>query len=114
MVRTYALKPVGSSRYISALDRLSLEAGISKFHFVRLFRTSTGLTPHAFLVGLRMGAARTMLSRTDLSVAAIATRCGYAHAEHFGTAFAKRFGVSPRAFRAHARGGSNFSGMTLR
>ena len=85
------------------LERLADEAGISKFHFCRLFRENTGGTPHAFLLELRMGAARRMLATTDYNVAVIAAHCGFARAAHFGTAFTKRFGLSPLAFRAQVR-----------
>ncbi len=88
---------------VLTLDRLAQEAGVSKFHFSRLFRASTGLSPHVFLVQLRMQAARRMLTTTDLGVATIATRCGFAQPVHFGTAFTKRFGLSPTAFRARSR-----------
>lgn len=86
------------------LENLAAEAVVSKFHFSRLFRRSTGATPHAFLVQLRMEAARRMLMTTDLNVAEIATSCGFARAAHFGTTFTKHFGVSPTAFRGQARG----------
>jgi AraC family transcriptional regulator len=86
------------------LENLAKEAAISKFHFTRLFRESTGATPHAFLIQLRMEAARRMLTTTDLNVAEIAASCGFARPAHFGTAFTKRFGVSPTAFRGQARG----------
>ena len=87
-----------------ALGDLAAEAGVSKFHFARLFRESTGTTPHAFLVQLRMEAARRMLASTDLGVAEVAASCGFARAAHFGTAFTKRFGASPTAFRGRMRG----------
>src|SRR5690606_32758578 len=73
-----------------SLDRLAREAGISKFHFAHLFRSRTGMTPHGFLVQLRMDAARRMLTTTDLTVSEIAASCGYANAAHFGAAFQRR------------------------
>ena len=85
-----------------SLEDLAAEAGISKFHFARLFRAATGETPHGLLVRLRMNAARQMLANTDLAVAVIAARCGFARAAHFGAAFARRFGASPTAFREQA------------
>ncbi len=81
------------------LQDLAAEAGVSKFHFTRLFRMSTGTTPYDYLVGLRMEAAQHLLMTTDLSIAIIAARCGCAGAAHFGTTFTKRFGLSPTAFR---------------
>ncbi|GJG85919.1 AraC family transcriptional regulator [Gemmatimonadetes bacterium T265] len=86
------------------LDRLAAEAGVSKFHFARLFRARTGAPPHAFLVELRVGAARRLLATTDLDVAEVAAACGFARPTHFATAFARRAGVSPTAFRRRARG----------
>ena len=81
------------------LGTLAAEAGISKFHFSRLFRESTGDPPHAFVLRLRMEAAQHALATTDIAVAQVAAQCGFANATHFGTAFTKRFGVSPTAYR---------------
>ena len=83
-----------------SLERLATEAGVSKFHFTRLFRLATGSTPNAFLLQLRMEAACRMLSTTDLPIGDIAVRCGFARAEHFSAAFAKRLGQSPSTYRA--------------
>ena len=86
-----------------ALERLAAEAGISKFHFVRLFRAATGEAPYAYLVRLRMRAARRLLGDTDLTVAEVAGASGYPSATHFGRAFARHAGRSPSAFRAEVR-----------
>ena len=82
-----------------SLECLAAEAAISKFHFTRLFRVSTGNTPHDFLVQIRLEAARVLLKTTDLSVEAIATRCGFARANYFATAFARQTGMPPTAYR---------------
>lgn len=82
------------------LERLAAEASVSKFHFIRLFRRATGTPPHAHLAQVRLAAARTMLLETDLSVAQISARCGFARANHFSTAFRARFGCSPTDLRA--------------
>ncbi len=86
-----------------SLGDLAAEAGVSKFHFTRLFRAATGLTPHGFLVELRLDAGRALLTTTDLSVAVIAARCGFARAAYFGTAFTRRFGAAPTAFRSQGK-----------
>ena len=83
-----------------SLEQLAAEAGVSKFHFTRLFRTATGSTPNAFLLQLRMETACRMLSSTDLPIGVVALRCGYVRAEHFSAAFVKRFGESPSSYRA--------------
>ncbi|APR88291.1 Transcriptional regulator, AraC family protein [Minicystis rosea] len=82
-----------------SLDRLAREAGMSKFHFVRSFRATTGSSPHDHLVQLRLEAARRMLVSTDLTVAEVAFACGYGSAAHFGSAFLRRYGTSPRQYR---------------
>ncbi len=85
------------------LDRLSREAGMSKFHFARVFRERTGTSPHRHLVQLRMTEARRLLVSTELTVAEIAAACGYGNAAHFGAAFQHRHETSPGAFRARHR-----------
>lgn len=86
------------------LDALAAEAAISKFHFVRLFRAKTGKTPHAYLLGLRLAAARRLLATTAMPVAGVARACGFASASHFCTAFARAAGATPTAFRQAAHG----------
>ena len=81
------------------LDELAREAGISRFHFTRLFKAKLGLSPHQYVVQLRLDHAKGLLTETDLSVVQIAVACGYAHDGHFAAGFQRRFGVSPSAFR---------------
>lgn len=81
------------------LERLAREAGISKFHFAHLFRERTGMTPHRYLVQLRMDAARRMLTSTELTVSEIAAACGYDSPAHFGAAFQSRYKQTPGSFR---------------
>jgi AraC family transcriptional regulator len=82
------------------LDQLAAEAGISKYHFIRLFRRKTGQTPFRFLSETRLEAARKMLVTTDLSVSKVALACGYSAASHFTTAFSSEYGTSPTDYRA--------------
>lgn len=81
------------------LERLAAEAGISKFHFTRLFREKVGQTPYRYLLEIRLAAAAKMLVTTDLRVAEIALLCGYPIASHFTTAFSARYGAPPLEFR---------------
>lgn len=82
-----------------SLEVLASEACVSKFHFARLFRQRTGVSPHAYLAAERMEAARRLLATTDLPVSEIARRTGYAQAAHLGVAFKKANGVAPSTFR---------------
>lgn len=87
------------------LDQLAAEAGVSKFHFVRLFRDKTGLTPHAYLIDIRLEAGRRSLLMSDASITEVAAACGYSRATHFVTAFSRRFGLTPTELRRRHREG---------
>ena len=86
-----------------SLDELAAEAGVSKFHFVRLFREKLGRTPHAFLVQLRLEAARSMLAATDLDIGTIASLSGYRRSAELISAFSRYVGVTPKRWREAAR-----------
>lgn len=86
-----------------SLAELAREAGVSRFHFVRLFKECTGLTPHSYLIRLRMNAGAALLGDTDLGVQEIALMCGYASAAHFTAAFQRHYSLSPSAHRAKLR-----------
>ncbi len=83
-----------------SLEQLSREAGISRFHFILLFKKSFGATPHQYLVRLRMRAAAALLESTDLGVMEIAARCGYANFANFSAAFRKYFACTPSEYRS--------------
>lgn len=73
---------------------------LSASRFAALFKRHTGLSPQRYLLDTRLRNARTMLMQTDLSVKQIAQAVGYEDALYFSRLFRKRFGESPRAFRA--------------
>lgn len=86
-----------------SLTDLARWALFSPFHFHRLFRDTTGMTPARFLAALRMGEARRLLLHTDLTVAAVGSQVGYASAGTFTTQFTRLVGESPARFRQLAR-----------
>ena len=85
------------------LDQLAREAGISRFHFVRLFRKRLLVTPHRYLVGLRLDHAKFLLRTTDLDINAVARACGYTHSGRFAAAFQAAFALHPSQFRRQGR-----------
>lgn len=85
------------------IRELSSVAGISPFHFNRVFRRATGTTVHAFLTNHRMQAAEQMLMTTDLTLGEIARACGYSRTTAFATAFGRMSGQAPSAFRKRHR-----------
>lgn len=86
-----------------SIEGLAAEAGVSKFHFTRLFQAKTGSTPHAYLTSMRMEAARRLLVTSDLPIESIAVMCGYPRANNFATAFRRRFACTPTECRVKAR-----------
>ena len=93
------------ARYMEplSLDDLAREAGVSRFHFVQLFRKQVGVTPHRHVVQLRMQAAATLLAKTDRSVLDVALTCGYQTPAHFAAAFRRHFSKTPREYRLSVR-----------
>ncbi|OLZ49876.1 AraC family transcriptional regulator [Amycolatopsis keratiniphila] len=75
------------------------EVHLSVYHFIRVFKEKTGETPHRFLAGLRIEEARRLLRGTDLPIAAIAGRCGFATPGALSAAFLKHTGSRPSEYR---------------
>jgi AraC-like DNA-binding protein len=75
--------------------------GLSVSHFSRAFRRSTGLAPHAWLLRVRVEAAKTMLRQRGSSLSMIALACGFADQSHFTRVFTRRVGLSPGAWRKY-------------
>ncbi|MFD5250046.1 helix-turn-helix domain-containing protein [Amycolatopsis sp. NPDC058340] len=75
------------------------EVHLSVYHFIRVFKEKTGETPHRFLGRLRIDEARRLLRGTDLPIAAIAGRCGFATPGALSAAFLKHTGSRPSEYR---------------
>jgi len=86
------------------LERAAGEAGISPFHFLRLFSNVLGVTPHQYLVRSRLRHAARRLADEDEPVTAIAYDVGFGDLSNFVRTFHRAAGVPPRAFREAARG----------
>ena len=84
------------------LAELSAEAHLSQYHFARLFKESTGVPPHRFVVQRRIDRARTLLLDGQLSIDAIARAVGFRTRSHFSMVFHRHTGSPPTAFRAFA------------
>ncbi|MDN8616274.1 AraC family transcriptional regulator [Variovorax ginsengisoli] len=76
---------------------------MSRFHFVRLFRQSTGYTPYHYLLLRRLEKARVLLISSTMPVAEVALEAGFGDAGHFSRTFARHMGTSPQRFRASVR-----------
>jgi AraC-like DNA-binding protein len=86
------------------LEGAAAEAGISPFHFLRLFANVLGVTPHQYLVRSRLRHAARLLANDDLPITDVAYDVGFGDLSNFVRTFHRAAGVSPRAFREASRG----------
>jgi AraC family transcriptional regulator len=73
--------------------------GLSRYHFARQFRASTGLSPHQYVIRRRVERARDLLTTTDRSLASIAHEVGFASGSHLATHVRRLLGVPPSRLR---------------
>jgi AraC family transcriptional regulator len=85
------------------LAALAEAAGFSKAHFVRLFRRTTGTSPHRYVLQRRLEEARRLILSTTLALAEVASDTGFASQSHLNNAFARRYGCTPGQARRAAR-----------
>jgi AraC-like DNA-binding protein len=82
-----------------SLARMAEEARLSPYHFLRTFEAVAGLTPHQYVMRLRLRRAAVRLVQEAASVLDIAFDCGFGDVSNFNRSFRAEFGMSPRAFR---------------
>ena len=76
---------------------------MSERTFSRAFRRETGVTPAAWVEGLRVERARMALEDSDAGVEIVARTCGFGSVETLRRAFHRRLGVGPAAYRSRFR-----------
>lgn len=82
-----------------SLRSLAREARLSPYHFLRTFERITGVTPHQYVLRVRLRRAATALATEPGKVVDIALESGFGDLSNFNRAFRTEFGVSPRAYR---------------
>ncbi|MER5791787.1 helix-turn-helix domain-containing protein [Streptomyces sp. NPDC001980] len=81
------------------VDQLARKAGMSRRTLIRRFHADTGRPPMRWLLDARLGLARELLESSDLTVEAVARRCGLGTPANFRNLFKAHVGVPPRAYR---------------
>lgn len=87
---------------VLTIDDLASDAKMSSFHFLREFNRAFGTTPRRYLSELRLDRARDLMVRGKSATEAC-HEVGFSSLGSFSTAFAARFGCSPRAFQRQMR-----------
>ena len=82
-----------------SLDEMAESVGLSTAHFARMFRKSTGETPHQFVLRQRVERAKAMLRASDVRILDVAVACGFRTQQHFAQVFRDVCRVSPTEYR---------------
>ena len=127
IVKKYSIREVKLDRYSDGLSRYSLRqaldymnnnfhrsnlkiadvataVNISPYYFSRLFRQSTGLSPHEYLTSRRIETAKQLLKKTDLPIVEISAEVGFNSQSHFITLFRRQVGTTPLKYRKEFKG----------
>ncbi len=112
VLRHIEANPSGSHR----LDELSRAAGLSQYHFLRTFRSVTGLTPHQWLLRARLRHAARSLAAGEERITDLALGAGFEDLSNFVRSFRAEFGMPPGKYRQATRKGAcrGTSPLTLR
>jgi AraC family transcriptional regulator len=87
-----------------SLDEMAQSVGLSTAHFARVFRKSTGETPHQFVLRQKLERAKAMLRAPDARVLDVAVACGFKTQQHFAQVFRDICGISPTGYRQDVLG----------
>ena len=86
------------------LEDAARQAGVSPFHFLRMFASVLGVTPHQYLLRSRLRRAARQLADDDKPVTEVAYDVGFNDLSNFVRTFHRAAGVSPLKFRQASRG----------
>jgi AraC-like DNA-binding protein len=81
------------------LEDAAREAGLSPFHFLRVFAGVLGVTPHQYVLRLRLREAARLLADGSRRITDVALDCGFADLSNFVRTFRRAAGFAPREFR---------------
>jgi AraC family transcriptional regulator len=82
-----------------SITELAAIAGMSPYHFGKLFKSSMAVSVHQYVLNRRLHRARRLLARSDLSLVELAAQIGLPNQSHFTSLFKTRIGVTPTQYR---------------
>jgi AraC family transcriptional regulator len=86
-----------------SLDQLAAEACLSKYHFLRLFRTAYGLSPYQYIQHLRIEKARALLTHSVIPITDLAGVLGFDNSQSFSRLFFQKMGIYPTQYRLRTK-----------
>ncbi|MCY1418512.1 HTH-type transcriptional activator RhaR [compost metagenome] len=87
-----------------SVARLAEECSLSRSYFTRAFKRSTGMSPHEWLLQMRVEKARELMLGSALCLSQIGLECGFADQSHFSRVFLRLTGMTPANWRRFRRG----------
>jgi AraC family transcriptional regulator len=82
-----------------SVKEMAQTVGLSQYHFSRMFKQSTGMAPHQYVMQQRLELAKQLLKQPELPMSDIAYQCGFANQSHLSKSFRNNFGISPKFYR---------------
>jgi AraC family transcriptional regulator len=82
-----------------SLDDLADTVDMNPYHFLRLFKAATGITPYQYVIQQRIERAKVLLKTTEWTVLRVGLEVGYDSPSHFSRLFKREVGVSPSVYR---------------
>lgn len=93
-----------------ALASIAAEVALSPFHFARLFKQATGLSPHQYVVRRRVERARELIESRQGTVACVAVTVGFCDQSHLARHFKRLLGIAPAQLLAEHKDSSKAAG----
>ena len=90
-----------------SVGELAARAYLSEYHFIRVFKRETGLTPYAYILDSRIHAAQYLLVNGTAPLKVICEQCGFSSTFVFCAAFKRKMGISPLSYRVSSEGSGN-------
>jgi AraC family transcriptional regulator len=81
-----------------SLETIANHIDLSCYHFCRLFKQSTGFSPHQYVIQQRVKRAKQLLRQGKMSIGEIAIACGFSHQSHLNRHFKRLTGVTPKTW----------------
>ena len=82
-----------------SLENVADLAGLSKYHFIRMFKKETGKTPYRYYMDLKIEKAAELIKMNKFSITEICFMCGFKDHSHFSRVFRNKKGVTPSNFK---------------
>jgi len=82
-----------------SLEDIAKAANLSAYHFIRVFKAETGMTPHEYMMDIRMNRIKEKLADQRLSISQAFSLCGVDYNGHFAAVFKRKVGVTPSQYR---------------